>query len=254
MSDLPYGDRTDFENAERGRIDALDPCVVRAADGRVVWDLTPYAYLDGERPDTVHPSLWRQAQDKARAYADAGDLRFAAELLKHAVFADPDDRAARSALADVYERLGYGAENATWRSFYLSGTQELRRGVLPPAVGDLSAGMAGALTIGQWFDSVAIRVNGPRAAAAGSLVIDCQFTDAKTTVRLALSNGALIPTENPRSQASADLTLTLTKAQLPGVLAGHGLDGIEHTGDPAVLGRLTALLDTADPAFPIVTP
>ena len=62
MSDLPYGDRTDFENAERGRVDALDPCVVRAADGRVVWDLTPYAYLNGERPDTVHPSLWRQAQ------------------------------------------------------------------------------------------------------------------------------------------------------------------------------------------------
>jgi alkyl sulfatase BDS1-like metallo-beta-lactamase superfamily hydrolase len=193
-------------------------------------------------------------RDKARAYADAGDLRFAAELLKHAVFADPDDRAARSALADVYERLGYGAENATWRSFYLSGAQELRRGVLPPAVGDLGAGLAGALTIGQWFDSVAVRVNGPRATAAGSLVIDCQFTDAKTTVRLALSNGALIPTENPRSQAPADLTLTLTKAQLPGVLAGRGLDRIEHTGDPAVLGRLTALLDTADPAFPIVTP
>jgi alkyl sulfatase BDS1-like metallo-beta-lactamase superfamily hydrolase len=34
----------------------------------------------------------------------------------------------------------------------------------------------------------------------------------------------------------------------------HGLDGIAHTGDPAVLGRLTALLDTPDPAFPIVTP
>jgi alkyl sulfatase BDS1-like metallo-beta-lactamase superfamily hydrolase len=33
MSDLPFEDRTDFENAERGRIDALDPCVVRAADG-----------------------------------------------------------------------------------------------------------------------------------------------------------------------------------------------------------------------------
>jgi hypothetical protein len=38
------------------------------------------------------------------------------------------------------------------------------------------------------------------------------------------------------------------------VLAGRGLDGIEHTGDPAVLGRLTGLLDTPDPAFPIVTP
>jgi alkyl sulfatase BDS1-like metallo-beta-lactamase superfamily hydrolase len=62
MTELPFGDRTDFRNAERGRIDALDPCVIRAADGRVVWDLTPYAYLDEERPDTVHPSLWRQAQ------------------------------------------------------------------------------------------------------------------------------------------------------------------------------------------------
>lgn len=35
---------------------------------------------------------------------------------------------------------------------------------------------------------------------------------------------------------------------------GHGLTGVEHAGDPAALGRLTALLDTPDPAFPIVTP
>ena len=62
MSDLPFDDQTDFDNAERGRIDALDPCVVRAADGRVVWDLTAYSYLDADCPDTVNPSLWRQAQ------------------------------------------------------------------------------------------------------------------------------------------------------------------------------------------------
>ncbi|RYP83424.1 hypothetical protein EKO23_19195 [Nocardioides guangzhouensis] len=39
--------------------------------------------------------------------------------------------------------------------------------------------------------------------------------------------------------------------------AGHGLfevtGGIYH-GNPAVLGRLLSLLDTPDPAFPIVTP
>ena len=62
MSDLPFEDRTDFDNAERGRVDALDPCVVKAADGRVVWDMEAYSYLDADRPDTVHPSLWRQAQ------------------------------------------------------------------------------------------------------------------------------------------------------------------------------------------------
>jgi alkyl sulfatase BDS1-like metallo-beta-lactamase superfamily hydrolase len=190
---------------------------------------------------------------KARAYADAGDLRFAAELLKHAVFADPDDAAARDALADVYQRLGFGAENATWRSFYLTGAQELRHGIKPPPVANLGAGMAGALTIEQLFDSLAIRVDGPRAATE-SLVIDWHFTDTGATVRLTLSNGALIPTKNPRTQAAADLTLTLTKPQLLGLLAGHGLDGIEHSGDPAALSKLIGLLDTPDPAFPIVTP
>ena len=56
--------------------------------------------------------------ETARGYADDGDLRFAAELLKHAVFADPDHPAAKTALADVYQRLGFGAENPTWRNFY----------------------------------------------------------------------------------------------------------------------------------------
>ncbi len=37
MSDLPFDDQTDFENAERGRIDALDPCVARAGGGMEKW-------------------------------------------------------------------------------------------------------------------------------------------------------------------------------------------------------------------------
>jgi alkyl sulfatase BDS1-like metallo-beta-lactamase superfamily hydrolase len=191
--------------------------------------------------------------DKARSYADGGDLRFAAELLKHAVFADPDDTGAREALAGVYERLGYGSENATWRGFYLTGALELRQGPQPSPLPDVGADMGSALTIEQLFDAVAIRVNGPRAAA-DSMVIDWRFTDTGTDVRLTLSNGALIPAVNPRTRVKADLTLSLTKAQLLGLLTGRGLDGIEHSGDPAVLGRLMALLDTPNPAFPIVTP
>ena len=62
--------------------------------------------------------------------------------------------------------------------------------------------MAGALTVGELFDTLAIRVDGPRAAGQ-SLVIDWNFTDAGRTVRLALSNGALIQTENPASKAAA---------------------------------------------------
>jgi alkyl sulfatase BDS1-like metallo-beta-lactamase superfamily hydrolase len=190
-------------------------------------------------------------RDKAKGYADAGDLRFAAELLKHAVFADPNDAAARDALAEVYDKLGYGCENATWRTFYLTGAYELRHGVKPSPV--TTAGMAAALTVQQLFDSLAIRIDGPRAAAQ-SLVIDWRFTDSGTTVRLALSNGALIQTENPKSPATPELTITLTKRELLGLLAGQRLDGIDHDGDPAALTRLMGLLETPNEAFPVVTP
>jgi alkyl sulfatase BDS1-like metallo-beta-lactamase superfamily hydrolase len=69
-----FEDRQDFEDAERGRIDALDPCVVRAADGRVVWDLDAYSYLDGECPDTVNPSR-RMLNNGATGLEIAEDLQ-----------------------------------------------------------------------------------------------------------------------------------------------------------------------------------
>src|SRR5215475_1263201 len=62
VSDLPWDDRTDFQDADRGRIDGLDPCVIKNADGAVVWNNDAFAFLNGECPDTANPSLWRQSQ------------------------------------------------------------------------------------------------------------------------------------------------------------------------------------------------
>ena len=59
---LPLQDRQDFEDAERGLVARSPERQVRAADGRVVWDLDAYAFLDGPTPDTANPSLWRQGQ------------------------------------------------------------------------------------------------------------------------------------------------------------------------------------------------
>jgi alkyl sulfatase BDS1-like metallo-beta-lactamase superfamily hydrolase len=61
LGSLPFEDVPDFEDARRGFLGRLDPCVVRAADGRVVWDNDSFAFLAGEAPDTVNPSLWRQS-------------------------------------------------------------------------------------------------------------------------------------------------------------------------------------------------
>jgi alkyl sulfatase BDS1-like metallo-beta-lactamase superfamily hydrolase len=63
LSRLPFQDRTDFEDAERGFIATIPDALVTGPAGRVVWSLKDYAFLDKDRaPDTVNPSLWRQAQ------------------------------------------------------------------------------------------------------------------------------------------------------------------------------------------------
>src|SRR5262245_29272306 len=58
---LPFHDTQDFEDARRGLVAPLDGAV-HADDGRVVWDNSTYDFLEGECPDTVNPSLWRQSQ------------------------------------------------------------------------------------------------------------------------------------------------------------------------------------------------
>ncbi|HZC89843.1 MAG TPA: MBL fold metallo-hydrolase, partial [Mycobacterium sp.] len=57
---LPLDDTADFADADRGFIAALTPCVVKAADGRVVWDNDAYSFVTGDAPPSVNPSLWRQ--------------------------------------------------------------------------------------------------------------------------------------------------------------------------------------------------
>lgn len=59
---LPFDDRTDFENANRGFIAALDTGAITNAEGRTVYDIAGMDFLNGEAPDTVNPSLWRQSQ------------------------------------------------------------------------------------------------------------------------------------------------------------------------------------------------
>jgi alkyl sulfatase BDS1-like metallo-beta-lactamase superfamily hydrolase len=188
---------------------------------------------------------------QARGFYDQGDLRFAAELASHAVFAEPGHEEARDLLASVMERLGFGAENATWRNSYLMGAQELRADKIEHTEIS-SAGLAPALTITQLFDSIAIRVNGPKAWSE-RLTITWRFTDTGDDYRMEFSNGALIHHPATDNQ-TADLTVTLTKPQLLQVLATGEPGGVDLSGDPAVLGRLMTLIDNPDPDFAIVTP
>ena len=58
---LPFEDRSDFERALRGKI-ADAPSTVVGAFGHNVWNRDDYTFLASPSSETVHPSLWRQAQ------------------------------------------------------------------------------------------------------------------------------------------------------------------------------------------------
>ncbi|HKA62444.1 MAG TPA: alkyl sulfatase dimerization domain-containing protein [Methylomirabilota bacterium] len=60
---LPFRDTQDFEDARRGFLATLPEVVIRNERGRIVWNLSEYAFLEeAEAPPTVNPSLWRQAR------------------------------------------------------------------------------------------------------------------------------------------------------------------------------------------------
>jgi len=160
-------------------------------------------------------------------------------------------------LADTFEQLGYGSENGTWRCAYLSGAHELRHGSFGTPIVAVSADMLAALKPTQIFDSMAIRINGPRSWDE-RIEVDVDLGDAGR-YRLRLVNGVL--TYSAAAQAAAaDLTLRMPAAALPALLGGPltpeslSAIGAQTEGDLGALARLVAALDAPDPDFAIVTP
>ena len=60
--DLPLADQQDFEDASRGLIASQQPLQVTGNDGKILWNMQDYAFIKDEAPDSVNPSLWRQAK------------------------------------------------------------------------------------------------------------------------------------------------------------------------------------------------
>lgn len=63
FSQLPFSDNTDFTDTHKGFIAPLPTEVIKGEQGNMVWDPQQYAFIkEGDKaPDTVNPSLWRQA-------------------------------------------------------------------------------------------------------------------------------------------------------------------------------------------------
>jgi len=195
---------------------------------------------------------------------DAGDYRWVAELVNHAVFADPTNAKARELQADTLEQLGYQAESSTFRNAYLMGAQELRNGPPPPVeLGARARGMTRAMTIGQVFDTLAVRLMQEQVGGLATTV-NWNFVDMVGTADqswiLALSNRTLVSTQGRHSDA-ADATIHIKRETLLDVITQSTTFIHEMTegtitvdGDAGALLNIFGNLEKFVTGFAIVEP
>jgi alkyl sulfatase BDS1-like metallo-beta-lactamase superfamily hydrolase len=197
----------------------------------------------------------------ARRSYDEGDYRWVAQVLRHAVFADPENQDARSLQADAFEQLGYQAEAGPWRDVYLMGAMELRQGTLDVdfAVRPILEAARG-MTLEQLFDYLAVRLDGPAATGLGDLAFTWKVSDQGEVVRLILSNGTLHSVIGSGA-TTPDAELTCTRSVLDDLVAtGDPLQDkvaggeVEVSGDTDAALRLWDLFVDFPMFFPIVEP
>jgi alkyl sulfatase BDS1-like metallo-beta-lactamase superfamily hydrolase len=195
----------------------------------------------------------------ARAAFDQGDFRWAAELLKHVLHAEPGHAAARALQAQAFEQMGYLAEASSWRNAYLSGAFELRHG--PPDQGISLSTLRDLLQhapIERFLDRMAASIDGERAADL-ALTINLSFSDLGQTHVMTLRHGVM----HHRRQApdpAAQATLTLTKPFFLQMMTGEAgakelllSDQVRISGSRLDLARFLSMLERTPGNFSIVT-
>ncbi len=196
---------------------------------------------------------------KARADYAAGDYRWVAQVCNHLVFADASNVAARTLQADAFEQLGFQAESAVWRDFYLMGAHELRNGTPHVAGGrpTATADTMRAMTPQMVLDLCAMKLNGPRAVD-DRICLEFRFDNGWST-QLVLANGVVHYGE--RSSAAHDATITTTAFALGSLanrlstMADELANGSTTvTGNTAKFERFLDLLDQFELFFAIIEP
>lgn len=160
-------------------------------------------------------------------------------------------------------------ESGPWRNFYLTGAAELR-GPVAATPAHPAPDLLAALTAEQIFQSMAVRLNGPRAGdrrlllrwEIGSASDGSDPAAAPEIWTLLLSNGALtpMPGDAPRGERP-HATLRLARTTLNAILSGAttfpdqiAAGTVTLDGDAGALLTFNTLLDKPEWNFPIVTP
>ena len=197
---------------------------------------------------------------RARQDLAQGQYRWVAQVMSQVVFAEPQNQAARQLGADALEQMGYQAESATARNAFLQGAFELRHGMPAPMnAGTAAPDVLRALPLDLYFDYLAVRINGDKAAGK-KIVLNWRFTDTQQNFVLNLENSALTHSANTQD-AHADATVSLSRTMLDEISLNHtSFAAAIQSGQIAIAGEaekvseLLGLVEVFPTMFPIVEP
>jgi len=162
-------------------------------------------------------------------------------------------------LADTYRQMAYTAESGSWRNFFLSGASELENGILDlPTPRTSSPDTVSAVPLDLYFDLLAVRLNGPKAAKKDRDV-NFVISDTGQKAHLLISNGTL---HHRMGQLHPDApTINITRAGLDqlnlkektfGELSKEGAASID--GNPLAVRSFFGLIEEPGFWFEIVRP
>jgi len=174
---------------------------------------------------------------KGQSLFDQGKYREAYEILNKLVYAEPQNSKAKDLLADVYEQVGYQKESAGVRNSFLSAAYELRHGMpkgVPPKTGgaDMIRGMSTEL----WLEYLGIALDGSKVADQ-HFIFNLKTPDNGEQFVVELSNSTLTNIKGQQA-GNADLTITLDRVDLEGVMARKtGFEQLVATGKATFEGN-----------------
>lgn len=195
-----------------------------------------------------------------QAAIDAGDYRWAAELLGRLVFAEPDNARGRALLASAYDQLGYQAESGPWRNYYLGAAATLRGTELPRVIGSgRTREFVSAIPTRAIFDALATRFDAVKGAGITG-TFQFVLPDTGETVEVQVAGGVEFPRVGSRA-AQPTATITIDRKTLDDISLGTAnfaalmqSGAIRIDGDRAALLGWFALHPPANARFNIVVP
>ncbi len=188
-----------------------------------------------------------------------GEFRWAAEVLNHLIFANQGGQTAKNWLAATYEQMGYQAESGAWRSYYLTGAQELRVGLVARNVANPgSADVLRSVPTRTLLDAMAVRFDGSKVSKKPKS-LNFIFTDTDEDFTIEVNRSTALARPGLSNDPAATITLSRESFnKLLGQQAEFGelmkAGDIKLSGNPLAARDYLTALDTPELWFNVVEP